>query len=177
MFDLIHLALKTDSTRIVTFYLSGVGGVVPKIGGVADDWHNLSHHGQDPTKIAMLRLIETAKFEALRDFLAKLKSTDEGDQTLLDRTMVLFGSHLGNASSHNTRNLPMLLAGGGFRHGNHLAFDRENNKPVSNLYVSMLERMGLEIDAVGSSTGTLNGRESRGQECHDTSRRATGDHE
>jgi hypothetical protein len=157
MYDLIHLALKTDSTRIVTFYLSGVGGVVPKIGGVADDWHNLSHHGQDPTKIAMLRLIETAKFEALRDFLAKLKSTEEGGETLLDRTMVLFGSHLGNASSHDTRNLPLLLAGGGFRHAGHLAFDRTHNTPASNLYVSMLQRMGLEFDAFGSSSGTLSG--------------------
>jgi hypothetical protein len=161
MFDLMHLALKTDSTRIITLFISGVGGVVPKIAGVSDDWHNLSHHGQDPTKIEHLKLIELVKFEGFRDFLLKLKATQEQDETLLDRTMVLFGSHLGNASSHNTRNLPLVLAGGGFRHGQHLAFDRQNNAPVSNIYVSMLQQMGLEFDSFGSSSGTLNGLENR----------------
>jgi hypothetical protein len=160
MFDLMHLALKTDSTRLITFMVSGTGNGVPKIPGVSADWHNLSHHGQDPAKIEQLKLIEMMEFEALRDFLVKLKSTQEEDQTLLDRTMVLFGSHLGNASSHNTRNLPMVLAGGGFRHGRHLAFDRERNTPACNLYVSMLQRMGIELDSFGSSTGTLNGLEA-----------------
>lgn len=161
LFDMIHLALKTDSTRVATFFVSGVGGVVPKIPGVDDDWHNLSHHGQDPAKIEKLKRIEVVKFEALRDFLLKLKGTPEGGATLLDRTTVLFGSHLGNASSHSTRNLPLVLAGGGFRHGRHLAFDRVNNAPACNLYVSLLQRMGLEFGAFGSSTGTLTGLESR----------------
>ena len=157
MFDVMHLALKTDSTRIITLYLGGVGGVVPKIDGVADDWHNLSHHGQDPTKLEQLKRIEMMKFEALRDFLLKLQGSEEQGETLLDRTMVLFGSHLGNASSHNTKNLPIVLAGGGFRHGQHLAFDRTNNAPLANVFVSMLQRMNLEIDAFGTSTGTLTG--------------------
>ncbi len=161
MFDLMHLALKTDSTRIITFFLSGMGGIVPKIPGVSDDWHNLSHHGQDPTKIEHLKLIEMAEFEGLRDFLLKLKGTQEHEQTLLDGTMVLFGSHLGNSSSHNTRNLPIVLAGGGFRHGQHLAFDRQNNTPACNIHVSMLQQMGLEINSFGSSTGTLTGLEAR----------------
>jgi hypothetical protein len=159
MFDLMHLALKTDSTRIITLFVSGVGGIVPKIAGVSDDWHNLSHHGQDPAKIEHLKLIELVKFEGLRDFLLKLKATQEQEETLLDRTMVLFGSHLGNASSHNTRNLPLVLAGGGFRHGRHLAFDRQNNTPACNIYVSMLQEMGLEFDSFGSSSGTLNSLE------------------
>jgi hypothetical protein len=159
MFDLMHLALKTDSTRVITFFLSGGAGGPPKIPGVSEDWHNLSHHGLDPAKIAQLKLIELAEFQALRDFLLKLQATREGDETLLDRTMVLFGSHLGNSSTHNTRNMPMLLAGGGFRHGGHLAFDRLNNTPACNIYVSMLQRMCLEIDKFGSSTGTLSGLE------------------
>jgi hypothetical protein len=160
MLDLMHLALKTDSTRLITFMVSGTGNGVPKIPGVSADWHNLSHHGQDPAKIEQLKLIEMMEFEALRDFLVKLKTTQEEDRTLLDRTMVLFGSHLGNASSHNTRNLPMVLAGGGFRHGQHLAFDREKNTPACNLYVSMLQRMGIELDSFGSSSGTLSGLEA-----------------
>jgi hypothetical protein len=161
MFDLIHLAIKTDSTRVITLMLSGVGGVVPKIPGVADDWHNLSHHGQDPRKIEHLKLIELAEFQGLRDFLLKLHTTQEEDQTLLDRTMVLFGSHLGNASSHDTRNLPVVLAGGGFRHGQHLAFDRQNNTPLCNVYVSMLQRMGVEMNSFGTSTSTVSGLEMR----------------
>ena len=157
MYDVMHLALKTDSTRIITLYLGGGGGVVPKIDGVADDWHNLSHHGQDPIKLEQLKRIEVMKFEALRDFLLKLQASEEQGQTLLDRTSVLFGSHLGNASNHNTKNLPIVLAGGGFRHGQHLAFDRLNNTPLANVFVSLLQRMDLDIDAFGTSTGTMTG--------------------
>src|SRR5438067_4934173 len=90
-----------------------------------------------------------------RAFLARLKDTREQDANLLDRTMVFFSSNLGNASSHSTRNLPVLLAGGGFRHGQHLAFDPINPPPLSNLYVSMLQRLGVSSDRFGSSTGTL----------------------
>ena len=129
MYDLIHLAVQTDSTRLITLFING-NGLVPPIAGVSDNWHNLSHHGRDPDKIAQLRLIETEHLIALRDLLAKLKETREEGETLLDRTMVLFGSNLGNASSHDTRNLPILLAGGGFRHGAHLAFDGDNNAPL-----------------------------------------------
>jgi hypothetical protein len=97
--------------------------------------------------------------QTLRAFLAKLKDTREQDSNLLDRTTVFFGSNLGNASSHSTRNLPVLLAGGGFRHGQHLAFDAANPPPLSNLFVSMLQRLGIESDRFGSSTGTLDGLE------------------
>jgi hypothetical protein len=161
MYDLIHLAIKTDSTRLITFLVNSGGGQVLKIPGVTEDWHNLSHHGQDPNKIERLKLIETVEFEGLRDFLLKLKATQEQEENLLDRTMVLFGSHLGNSSSHSTKNLPMLLAGGGFRHGKHVAFDKQNNAPACNLYLSMLQRMGIEVNAFGSSTGTLSGLEVR----------------
>jgi hypothetical protein len=160
MYDLIHLAVQTDSTRLITLFVNG-NGLVPPIAGVSDNWHNLSHHGRDPEKIAQLRLIETEQLIALRGLLAKLKETREEGETLLDRTMVLFGSNLGNASSHDTRNLPVLLAGGGFRHGAHLKFDPANNAPLCNVYVSMLQRLGLEVGSFASSTGTIRGLETK----------------
>jgi hypothetical protein len=161
MFDLIHLALQTDSTRIVTLLLLGTS-LVPPIQGVSLGHHDLSHHGQDATKIAQLRTIELEKMQTFRAFLAKLKDTREQGATLLDRTTVFFSSNLGNASSHSARNLPIVLAGGGFRHGQHLAFNPNNPPPLSNLYVSMLQRLGIEADRFGSSTGTLSGLETAG---------------
>jgi hypothetical protein len=159
MFDLIHLALQTDSTRLVTLLLLGTS-LVPPIQGVNLGHHDLSHHGQDPSKIAQLRAVELEKMRTFAAFLTKLKDTREQDATLLDRTMVFFSSNLGNASSHATRNLPVLLAGGGFRHGQHLAFNPNNPPPLSNLYVSMLQRLGINADRFGSSTGTLRGLET-----------------
>jgi hypothetical protein len=161
MFDLIHLALQTDSTRLITLLLLGTS-LVPPIAGVSLGHHDLSHHGQDPSKIAQLRTIELEKMRALRGFLAKLKETREQGASLLDRTMVFFSSNLGNASSHSTRNLPVLMAGGGFRHGRHLAFDPNNPPPLANLYVSMLQRLGIRADRFASSTGTLRGLETVG---------------
>ncbi len=161
MFDLIHLALQTDSTRLITLLLLGTSSV-PPINGVSLGHHDLSHHGQDPGKIAQLRTIELEKMRTLRAFLAKLKETREQGATLLDRTTVFFSSNLGNASSHSARNLPVVLAGGGFRHGQHLGFDPKNPPPLSNLYVTMLQRLGLNADQFGSSTGTLRGLETVG---------------
>lgn len=161
LFDLTHLALQTDSTRLITILLGGAS-LVPPIQGVTMAHHDLSHHGQDPVKLAQLKTLETEKLKVLRDLLAKLKRTKEEDATLLERTMVFFSSNLGNAANHSCRNLPVLLAGGGFKHGQHLAFDAKNGPPLSNLYVSMLQRLGIEADKFGSSTGTLTGLETRG---------------
>ena len=86
-----------------------------------------------------------------------MKETRIQDESVLDQTMLLFGSNMGNANTHTNTNLPILLAGGGFKHGQHLAFDRERNSPLSNLYVSMLQNMGIATDQFGSSTGRLNG--------------------
>ncbi len=158
IFDLTHLALQTDSTRLVTNMLLGTS-LVPPIAGVTQGHHDLSHHGQDPKKIEQLRAVELEKMKAVRDFLEKLKKTTEADGSLLDHTMVLFSSNLGNASNHSTKNLPVLLAGGGFKHGQHLAFDANDPPPMSNLYVSMLQRLGLHTDRFGTSTGTLTGLE------------------
>jgi hypothetical protein len=158
MFDLIHLALQTDSTRIVTLMLLGTS-LVPPVLGVSLGHHDLSHHGKDPNKIKQLAMVETEMLKTFREFLTKLKESKEEGETLLDRTSVFFSSNLGNASNHSTKNLPVILAGGGFRHGRHLAFDAKDHPPLSNLYVSMLQRMGIEADRFGSSTGTLTGLE------------------
>lgn len=159
MFDLVHLALLTDSTRIVTLHQRGHNSV-PPIAGVTQDWHTLSHHGKDPEKLAQLRTIETELMQAHADFLAKLRGTPDGGGTLLDRTTVLYGSNLGNASNHDTRNLPILVAGGGFKHGRHLAFDKERNAPLGNLFVSILQRLGVETDRFATGRGTLTGFEA-----------------
>ena len=158
MFDLIHLALQTDSTRIVTLMLLGTS-LVPPVPGVSLGHHDLSHHGKDPNKIKQLAVVETEKLKTFSAFLKKLKETKEDGETLLDRTAVFFSSNLGNASNHSTKNLPVILAGGGFRHGRHLAFDAKDHPPLSNLYVSMLQGMGIEADRFGSSSGTLTGLE------------------
>ncbi len=159
MFDLIHLALQTDSTRVITLMIDQSGGNgVPPIEGVREGRHGLSHHGMDPTKIEQLRLIEIAELRELGDFLQKLRTTvEKSGNSLLDQTMVLYGSNMGNASSHDTRNLPILIAGGGFKHGQHLAFDPTRNVPLSNLFASMLQRFGLELDKFSTGTGTLTG--------------------
>ncbi len=156
LFDLIPLALQTDSTRLITIFLQGANAV-PPVPGVTIDHHNLSHHGQEPEKIAQLRLIETEQFRVFSGLLDKLKAKREAGAPLLDDTMVLFGSNLGNANSHDTRNLPILLAGGGFKLGQHTAFDANNNARLCNLYVSMLQQLGIDTDRFGSSTGTLSG--------------------
>jgi hypothetical protein len=160
MFDLIHLAIQTDSSRLITLMLLGTS-LVPPVPGVSLGHHDLSHHGQDPSKIEQLKTVEIEKLKTFRDFLTKLKETKEEGDSLLDRTMVFFSSNLGNASNHSTRNLPVLLAGGGFRHGQHLAFDPASPPPLSNLYLSMLQQLGIEADKFGSSTGTLTGLEAK----------------
>src|SRR5262249_11903814 len=139
-FDLTHLALQTDSTRLITIEVHGSNGP-PRIPGVAMGHHDLSHHGQDPTKLAQLKIIETETRTLLGELLAKLNQTKEEGVSLLDQTMVFFGSNLHSGSSHATTNLPALLAGGGFKHGQHLAFDPKKNAPLCNLYVSMLQRL------------------------------------
>lgn len=151
LFELVPLAVQTDSTRLITILVQGRGDV-PPIDGVSMDHHNLSHHGQDPEKIRQLELIETAQMGALNKLFSALKQKTEGSTPLLDNTMVLFGSNLGNANSHDWHNLPILLAGGGFKHGQHLAFDAKENTPLCNLFVQMLQKMCVEADQFGSST-------------------------
>ncbi|MCE9606427.1 MAG: DUF1552 domain-containing protein [Planctomycetia bacterium] len=152
--ELVPLALQTDSTRVIAVTVQGRGDV-PLVPGVSVDHHGLSHHGQDPEKLAQLKLVESEMFKGLNVLLSSLKSKREGAGSVLDNTSVLFGSNLGNANAHDSRNLPIVFAGGGFKHAGHVAYDPKNNKPFSNLFVSMLQRMGIETDKFGTSTGTL----------------------
>ena len=158
MFELIRLAFATDSTRLITLMvrLDGFGAHVP---GVSGECHNLSHHVNRPEKLKELTNLELAQFRELAGLMKRLTESREDDATLLDRTMVLFGSNLGNGNNHDSKNLPILFAGGGFKHGRHLAFNKTNNYPLPNLFVSMLQRLGLETDKFSSSTGTLTGLE------------------
>src|SRR3954470_8976153 len=158
LFDLSHLALQTDSTRLITIMLAG-STFAPPIPGVTLGHHDLSHHGKDPKKLEQLKIVEVETMKTVRDLLAKLSQSQEDGASLLDRTTVFLGSNLGDGSSHSVRNLPVLLAGGGFRHGQHLAFDPQNPPPLCNLYVSLLQRLGVEVDKFSSGTGTLAGLE------------------
>lgn len=156
MYNVMHLALESDSTRFITYNFAGMNSV-PVIPGIDIDYHNLSHHGKDPEKLRQLAAVESAVVAEFGTFLKKLHSSNQTEGSLLDSTMVLFGSNLGNASSHDTKNMPILLAGGGFEHGQHLAFDKNNNYPLPNLFVSMLQRLGLETDTFATGTSTMDG--------------------
>ena len=152
-----RLALETDSTRLVTLFIARTvtpGLTLPN--GEQYPWcHGLTHHSADQGKLTQLEEIEIEHMRMLGDLLGSLDSVEEEDGTVLDHTMTLYGSNLSDASIHDTRNLPTILAGGGFRHGRHSAYDLDNNTPLCNLYVSMLQRLGVETDQCGSSSGTL----------------------
>jgi len=147
MFDVMKLALETDSTRIISLMIDTT--VI----------HNITHHGNRPEVLAELKGHEQRQFDALNRFLTAMNETVEQDSTLLDQTMVLYGTCMGSANSHSNDNLPVLLAGGGFQHGQHLVFDTKNNYPLSNLYVSMLQRLGIQADSFSTGTGTMRGLE------------------
>lgn len=159
-YHILALALQTDSSRSITFNINGSNSI-PKINGVSTDWHNLSHHGKDEAKIKELALIENEVFKCFKVFLDRLNSVKEGNKTLLDSTAILNTSNLGNAASHNWRNLPILVAGGNFKHGSHISHDEKNNEPMANLLCQMGNYMGLGIDKFGfSEAATLKGFES-----------------
>ncbi len=147
MFEVMKLALETDSTRLISLFIDTT--VI----------HNITHHGNRPEVLDELRGHEEQQFDALGSFLTALSDTQEGGQSLLDRTMVLYGTCMGSANSHSNVNLPTLLAGGGFKHGQHLAFDSQNNYPLTNLYLSMLQRLGIETNEFSTSKGTMTGLE------------------
>ena len=153
--ELMPLILATDSSRVVSLMIQD-HGVVPKLPGITADQHNLSHHGQDPGKIAQLRQLETEIVKRFGLLMDSLDGQKENDSSLLDQTQILFGSNLGNANSHNAENLPILVAGGDFAHGSHIAHDEKHNAPLCNLYLSLIQQMGVETDQFGQSTSTLN---------------------
>lgn len=164
MYDMARLAFESDSTRFIALLLDSVNSPAITVDGQATDdgYHNLSHHGKNAGKLAQLERIDREHMKLLAHLFGDLKARTEGGETLLDRTMILYGSNLGNADTHVTTNLPVLFAGGGFRHGQHLAFDRERNYPLPNLFVSVLQRLGLEEERFATGTGTMRGLEAVG---------------
>lgn len=160
MFDLLAVALQTDSTRIATYELAGAK-FDTSFFGLSSGYHSLSHHGQKPEKIEGLVTIERFQMEQLARFLDKLQSIQEPDtdKSLLESTMVLFGSGMGNGNAHVNKDLPLVLAGGGFKHGEHKVYPEEEIRrvPLCNLFLSMLQRFGVATDSFGTSTGALTG--------------------
>lgn len=157
MLDIIYLALQTDSTRFVTLHMPG-NAKLGKLKGIDEGYHSLSHHGRDEEKLEQLAIVEQAVINEWADFLRKLEKAQSSDgKALLDDTMVLLTSNLGNASSHDNRNMPVLFAGGGFKHGRHLAFDQKKNYPLPNLYLDALHQLGLQAEGFATSTGGMTG--------------------
>jgi Protein of unknown function (DUF1552) len=161
MYNLARLSFETDSTRAITLMLDSVDTPVLTVRGatITDGYHNLSHHGRSEDKRGQLKALDEAHMKLLAKLFNSLKAVREGDETLMDRTMVYFGSNLGDANKHVTTNVPVIFAGGGFKHGQHLGFDREKNYPLANLFVSVLQRMEIPADKFATSTGTLRGLE------------------
>jgi Protein of unknown function (DUF1552) len=153
MYELIALALQTDSTRIATLEIGG--DFLPQHLGIKRDYHGLSHHGNDPEAIAELIILEKYQIEHLGKFITRLSKMNDGDRMLLDSTAVLFGSGMGDANSHKNSDLPIILAGGGYQHGEFRELSRESSRkvPLCNLFVDIAQKMGVETDHFGSSTG------------------------
>src|SRR5581483_11475372 len=148
-------------TRLIALLLDSVNSPAIRVEGetMSDGYHAISHHGKSPEKLRQLELVDRAHMKLLDHLFTELKARPEGGETLFDRTMVLYGTNLGDANAHVTTNLPTLCAGGGFKHGQHLAFDRERNYPLPNLFVNVLQRLGIEVDKFSTSTGTMRGLE------------------
>lgn len=157
-FDIVRLALATDSTRVILLSFGEVG--VPKVPAdvkpeLIGNHHDSSHHGLDEGKIAKLATIEDIEMREFGRFLATMRATGEGDGTLLDHTVVVSASNLGNASAHSGENLPVIVAGGGLKHAGHLAFDRTKNRRLSNLFVRVARQCGADVESFGTSDGIV----------------------
>ena len=151
--DLTYLALQTDSSRVATITVAASNWALE---GVTDNFHTLSHHGQRPNMLSQLAIVENHMISEFARFAQRLKDTPEATGgNMLDNTMVFFGSGLGSGSLHDNVNLPLILAGGGFKHGQH--FDCERRIPLCNLYLTILQQLGAEIDRFNLSDGTFGG--------------------
>jgi len=154
LYDLMVLALQTDSTRIATLEIGG--DFEPKHLGLEKGYHSLSHHGKKQDFIDQLLVLEEYQIQQFARFIEKLKGIQDGEGSLLDHASVLFGSGMSNANSHSNSNLPVILAGGGFEHGQFKDVPMDNHKvPLCNLYLSVLNRFGVERESFGTSTGTF----------------------
>ena len=155
LYELIALAMQTDSTRVATLEIGGC--FLPQHLGIDKSYHSMSHHGNDEETIAHLITLETYQIEQFNTFLTRLNSIKDGDKTLLDSTAVIFGSGMGSGHSHTNSDLPIILAGGGYRHGEFRKVEGKgiNKVPLCNLYLEMAQRMGIESETFGTSTGTF----------------------
>ncbi|MCM8543416.1 MAG: DUF1552 domain-containing protein [Lentisphaeraceae bacterium] len=149
LFDLMALAFQTDSTRVATIEIPG-GFDAAGVGIKSQGYHAYSHHGKDPTLMAGMRKIENFQIKELSRFLQKLE-----DMKLLDSTQVLFGSGMSDGSAHTNKNLPLILAGGKHKHKTHIESSSTHKIPLSNLFLSVAQDFGLEVDSFGQSNGTL----------------------
>lgn len=162
MYDLMALALQTDSTRVMTFNIGGLGQVFTLDGRtLRAGYHSLSHHGNDPEKIRDLVRVEQEHIKCLARFLKQLKEkTDDQNRPLLDSTLVVLGTGMGDSSRHSNQNLPILVAGGGLKHGQHIAIDRENTHSstplLGDLYLTLMQQMGLEVDTFSNAKRNMN---------------------
>lgn len=156
MFDLLYLAIQSDTSRVFTAGY-GMHNHIIELDGVSGGYHGLTHHGNLPDRLAQLQIIETFYIEQLSRFIGKLKETRTDGGTLLDDTMVFFGSGLGDAARHSNRNLPIVIAGGGFAHGKHVdaMTPAGHQTPLNNLYTTMLQNFGVEIEKFNGATGTI----------------------
>ena len=158
MLSMAQLAFESDSTRIVTLMVDAFATPAFKLHGdknTTEGYHGLSHHGQSEEKVRQLLEADREQMLLFKKLIQNLAAKREKEARLLDRTMVLFGSNMGDANTHDNTNLPILLAGGGFKHGTHQAFKHDNNAPLCNLFVTLLQSLGVETSSFGSSTGTL----------------------
>ncbi|MEM7697245.1 MAG: DUF1552 domain-containing protein [Verrucomicrobiota bacterium] len=154
IYDLMALALQTDSTRILTLEIGG--DFMPSHLGIKGGYHGLSHHGKKQDAINKLLVLEEYQLKHFARFVAKLKTIHETDVTLLDQTSVVFGSGMANGNTHSNYNLPVILAGGGRRHGEYRDFHRDGERQrLCNLFVTLLQDFGLEVDQFGNSNGAL----------------------
>ncbi|MEM1296631.1 MAG: DUF1552 domain-containing protein, partial [Verrucomicrobiota bacterium] len=160
LYDLMALALETESTRVMSLFLHGLGQVFSFDGeALSAGYHGLSHHGNDPRMIEDLVTIETAHIHCFAGFLAQLKDKKNPEgKSLLDDTVVLLGTGMGDASRHSNTNLPTLVAGGGFQHGSHLAIDsKAKDAPLlGDLYITLMQRLGMEVDGFSNASRNLN---------------------
>jgi len=160
LYDLMALALETESTRVISLFLHGLGQVFSFDGeALSAGYHGLSHHGNDPAMIRDLVTIETAHIHCFAGFLEQLAAKkNSAGKSLLDDTVILLGTGMGDASRHSNANLPTLVAGGGFRHGRHIAIDPEQpGAPLlGDLYITLMQRLGLETDQFSNAHRNLN---------------------
>ena len=156
MYDLIALALQTDTTRVASMFLAGLGQVFTLDGQtLRAGYHALSHHGNNPDMIRDLVRVESEHMKRLNNFLTQLKTkTDAQGRPLLESTIVLFGTGMGDASVHSNHDLPTIIAGGGFKHGKHIATDRKAKDAhlLGDLYLSMLHQLGIDDDRFANAT-------------------------